>query len=294
MASFFVFLSGFVIAFALGSFLIEEASPLSVPLQYGSPLPLVRFGVIAGLVLCMAASAHRNSHPDEYLHVESARYYLEHWLPPALMSPWVSPSYSHYGMTYLSSLDAAYFVAGKAALLLQPLLPDIFTTLRIFNASLLIVLFFWSARFFRQSYGPWIFLLTPQLWYVFSAYNNDAWALFVSFLLIGQIASANSFLREYLSSAPSRRMIIAGVPAALLGCLALLSKANYLIVYIFFLWWLLYYVLAMKARTDVLRIGLKVVPLVLIPLTLRFGLYAYQQSVNGGHLRQTIFHQADH
>jgi hypothetical protein len=242
----------------------------------------------------MAAGAHSNSHPDEYLHVESARYYLEHWLPPALTSPWVTPSYSHYGMTYLSSLDAGYLMAGKAGLFLQPFLPGIFTTLRFFNAGLLLILLFvWSAGFFRQSYGPWVFLLTPQIWYVFSAYNNDAWALFVSFLLVGQIASADSFLKRYLSSGTSLRVVLAAIPPTLLGCLALLTKSNYLLVFVFFVLWLVYFTLGTPTRSDALRVALKVVPLILIPLALRFGLYAYQQSVNGGNLRQTIVQQAD-
>lgn len=291
--SFLLFLGTLVFIVTFGNLILRDAAAPSHSPENAALTPFSRFGIIAGLVLCLAAAARPNSHPDEYLHVASARYYLEHWLPPPLTSAWVDPSYSHYGLTYLGSLDAGYLVAGRAALIMQPFFSDIFTTLRFFNASLLLILFLWSARFFRHSYGPWIFLLTPQLWYIFSAYNNDAWALFISSLLVGQVASQQSFLRKYLDSELSPRTIAAGLCSVLLSCLAILCKSNYLVVYAFFVTWLLYFVCGRPSRSESIRVALRIVPLLLIPFILRFSLLAYQKSVNGGNLRQTILAQAD-
>lgn len=288
-----LFVICFAVAFALGPVFLNSLGEPPSAAEHVGLTSLLQFGLIMGLVFSLAAGAHPNSNPDEYLHVEAARYYMEHSLPPPLTSDWVTPSYSHYGTSYLSSLDPAYFVAGKAALFLQPFFLDMFTSLRFFNACLLLILFAWFATSFRQSGGPWIFLLTPQLWYVFSSYNNDAWALFVAFLLVGQIANEESCLREYLVDSFSRRTFAAGAAVVSLSCLLLLSKSNYFAVYIFFVLWLLFFLLRTETRSDRVRVALKIAPLLIIPFALRFGLQSYQQSVNGGDLRKAIIEQAD-
>jgi hypothetical protein len=228
----------------------------------------------------MAVAAPQNSHPDEYLHVEAARYYGPHWLPPSLSDEWVIPSLSHYGVTYLATPDMGYFFAGKFAFLSRFLFPDVFTALRFFNVVLLASLFFWSARVFRESPATGIFFLTPQLWYAFSAYNTEGWAFFVSLLLVGQVAAKDSSLQQYLSPPPSgaiRRI----VPALLLSCLLALTKMNFfVIVFSFFVVWLIWQLVTCWSESRLGHGMMRILPLILLPLMLRFGVQTYQNAVN--------------
>jgi hypothetical protein len=290
-----VFLFAFLAAYwcliwsSLNAFRLDGPSLNAFPAQS----PLVRIGIVLGLVACMAAAASENSHADEYLHVEAARYYMHHWLPPSIDSEWVVPSFSHYGLTYLAGIDIGYFFAGKFALFFEPFFSDIYTTLRFFNVGLFAVLLFWSARVFRDWHGTWVFFLTPQLWYAFAGYNTESWALFMAFLLIGQVASKESSLQHYLRSTVSGKAIRFLIPALLLSCLLLLSKINFFLVVLFFATWLLWQLVPHRLEGSVSRRALKILPLILLPLLLRFGVQTYESAVNKGDLPHAIVQQAE-
>ena len=49
-------------------------------------IPLLLFAVFL-FAVTMALISERNVHPDEYVHIAAARYYQEHWLPPAIGDP---------------------------------------------------------------------------------------------------------------------------------------------------------------------------------------------------------------
>jgi len=255
--------------------------------------PLLRFGVIIGLVACMAASAARNAHPDEFLHVQAAQYYVWHWLPASLTSEEVAPTISHFGLTYLAELDVGYLVAGKFAFFARPLFPDIFTTLRFFNVILLTTVLIWTIEFFAGSPSTWIFLITPQFWYVFAGYNTEGWAIFVSLLLIGQLVRQNSSLQRYLLMREGRKDFLSILPALFLSCLLILSKRNFLLVFLFYAIWLLWRAISLRSQPNNFRRIMRMLPLILIPFILRFGLQIYQTHVNGNDLGRTITEQAE-
>ncbi|MEY2481374.1 MAG: hypothetical protein QOI04_2301 [Verrucomicrobiota bacterium] len=255
--------------------------------------PLARIGIVLGLVACMAAAAPENSHPDEYLHVEAARYYMHHWLPPSIDSEWVAPSFSHYGQTYLAGVDIGYFFAGKFALFAEPFFPDIYTTLRFFNAALFAMLLFWSARAFPDRPATSLLFLTPQLWYAFSGFNTEGWALFTSFILIGQLASQQSSLQQYLRLIDLRNALRFLLPALAWSSLLLLSKRNFFLVLLFFATWLFWQLLTRRFGRNVSSLALKILPLLLLPFAFRFAVQTYQGAINQGDLPHAIVQQAE-
>lgn len=255
--------------------------------------PLLRIGIVASLALCAAAAAPDNSYPDEYLHVEAARYYIQHWLPPSLGSEWVAPSVSHYGYTYLAESDLGYLFAGKFAFWARSLLPDVFSTLRLFNVALLGILLVWAARAFRGA-PIWIFFVTPQLWYVFSGYNTEGWAMFVALLVTGQVAAQHSSLQHYLAAPKFRNAIGSLLVPLLLVCLLALTKKNFFaLVFLFFSFWLTWHLLTQRRGAPFLTSLTKILPLLLIPLILRFGVQSYQSAVNDHDLPGAIQQTAE-
>ena len=255
--------------------------------------PFLRIGMTLGLVACMAVAVSENSHPDEYLHVEAARYYQHHWLPPSIDNEWIAPTFSHYGLTYLADADLGYFFAGKFLLFSGTLFPNVYIALRFFNVALFAALLLWSVRVFRGSHAILILFLTPQLWYALSAYNTEGWALFVSFLLIGQIASEDSSLQKYFAAmrfGDATRLLL---PALLCSCLLLLTKKNFLLVFLFFTTWLIWQLITRRFGLRGFRGAIRILPLILLPILLRFGVQAYQGVVNNRDLPHTIQQQAE-
>ena len=288
----FVFGAMFLAIFCLLSVLAESllkkgSAPLTQPANW------FRIGVVLGFVACMAAGAPKNSHPDEYLHVAAAQYYAQHWLPPDLTNPWVVPTFSHYGLSYLAGTDLGYLFAGKFLLLAEPIFPSSFVALRFFNVALLAALVLWFGFTFRDSPGCWVFLITPQLWYVFSAYNTDAWGVFVALLLVAQIAFEKSSLHRYLSSASATRNVWFILPPLILSCLLLAAKKNYVLVFFFFIAWLVWRLLKARSESRLRNQLVRLIPLLLIPPLLHIGLKTYQQVANRPALSTVIAQQAE-
>ncbi|MGW8194054.1 MAG: hypothetical protein ACWGOX_07305, partial [Desulforhopalus sp.] len=65
------------------------------------------------LVVVMAGISLYNVHPDEAVHIQAARYYEDHNLPPKVGDPDIVHTYSKYGVSRLHSGEIAYFIAGK-------------------------------------------------------------------------------------------------------------------------------------------------------------------------------------
>jgi hypothetical protein len=186
-----------------------------------------------------------------------------------------------------------YFFAGKFALFLGPLFPGIFTALRFFNVALLVLLVAWSSYFLRGSPATWIFFLTPQLWYIFSSYNTEAWGIFVSLLLMGQLMCEQSSLKKYLASPPFRKGIVFLLVPLGLSCLLTLTKTNFFLVFVFFVTWLVWREATNPSEPTLIRRVTKIIPLVIIPLMLPFGLQTYQNAVNDHDLPRAIHEQQE-
>jgi hypothetical protein len=80
---------------------------------------------------------------------------------------------------------------------------------------------------------PSLLIVTPQIWYVFSYVNNDAFPLAVSFLLAYQVANPTSSLRVFLDSERSSALGRTAFGIGVLIGLVLISKTNYYAFLIF-------------------------------------------------------------
>jgi len=194
---------------------------------------------VLALVVVMASISKVNHHPDESVHIRAALYYQDHFLPPRIESPAILHTYSVYGVSRLHSGEIVYLFAGKFLQLARPLHLPPYLVLRFFNVSL----FFFLALSAVRSASWRIFLvpllISPQIWYVFSYFNSDAFALFVLLLSGYQAAVPDSFLNRFLKDEKGLTLknmwVVAGM--GLLFSLLLLVKKNF---YFFPLFLLLY------------------------------------------------------
>jgi hypothetical protein len=166
--------------------------------------------------------------PDEHGHRGSAHYYVDHWLPPRVGDPATLPSYSlDYGFSYINDPDMVYFLAGKFAALLSPVVPNLDLGFRLFNAFLLVVL---AALCFLHSRAWPVFVplcVSPQIWYIFSYFNGDALPLFLSVIVAQQVVDPESRFNRFLDTPGLRGPWCGPLLLGLLLALLLLSKKNY-------------------------------------------------------------------
>jgi hypothetical protein len=162
---------------------------------------LTRVALIAilPLVLAVQIQSALNVHPDEFKHAEAAGYYVAHWLAPAIGEPGIFRS--AYGTTYLEELDIAYVFYGKFAALIAPLALEPPLPYRLFNFVLLALM---VAALQWRGLDPSlsVFLLTSQLWYVFSYVSGEALPLFLSFACVALAAAIRERVRSEDDATP--------------------------------------------------------------------------------------------
>jgi len=203
---------------------------------------VIRVCLIVAPILAsvMSLTSDYNRHPDEIHHFEAARYYIDHFLPPEIGDPAVRNSYSVWGVSYLNYHWIEYLLAGKFILLISPITGDELTAARLFNVVLfaaLAVFFIYVSRSDRDLLIiPAFLLITPQVWYVFSYVNNDAYPLAISFLAAYQAIYPTSALNRFLAVGK----VGIGLAAGLLLGLLLISKTNYYAFLIFLGLWVIY------------------------------------------------------
>ena len=237
--------------------------------------------ITLALVLVMACITRKDVHPDEYVHLNAASYYKNHSLPPVVDDPSIYNTYSIYGVSRLNSYEVSYFFNGKLAKLLASLEMSDVLRLRVFNILLLGLLLLNILRHKNAAIMAVPLLISPQLWYIFSYCNSDAFSLFTSFLVAFQVALPDSLLNAYLSGKKRRTNWILVLIFGLLGSLSLLMKKNYLFFVIFILGYLLWRVVFLvekEKRKDWLR---KVSIIVLIGLCLAGVRIGTDYAVNG-------------
>ncbi|HET9653007.1 MAG TPA: hypothetical protein VFP36_12480, partial [Usitatibacter sp.] len=176
--------------------------------------------------LAILATTARSVSPDEFSHVEAARYYLDRWLPAKVGDPATLASYSAYGASYLNEMDVVYLLAAKftAALAFTGL--DDVLRLRLFNVALLALcgLLALRSRVGRIAVLP--LLCTPQAWYVFGYFNADALGLVAATLLATAVVTWLDRSAEHptlLQEAGARWAVALGILLAL----CLLSKRTF-------------------------------------------------------------------
>ncbi|MCI5131267.1 MAG: hypothetical protein D3904_07030, partial [Candidatus Electrothrix sp. EH2] len=203
-----------------------------------------------GLIMAMALLSDFNTHPDEQVHVTAGEYFSHHTLPPRIGDASILHTYSKYGVSRLHSGEIIYFLAGKYLLLLQPLYIQSFFLLRFFNVLLFsaLVLFAFRKRDFRFFLLP--FLISPQIWYIFSYFNSDAFATFISLLAAYQLAGKKSALTSLIFSKQTKYSWIT-IPALglLLGFLLLL-KQNFYFLYLFLLLYFFWKIWLLRPHWD--------------------------------------------
>jgi hypothetical protein len=208
-----------------GAFLIDE-------LRF---VPVLLFAVLI-LVIVMAGISKRNAHPDEYVHLDAAAYYQDHWLPPVVDDPDIRHTYSIYGVSRLNNGEVYYLFAGKFHRFLESFQLSEHLSLRLFNVMLLGLIF---AATLRCRYARMValpVLISPQIWYLFSYCTSDGFALFIAFVAAWQLVAPGSLLHRYLRGNSWWTVILGGLAIGLLLGLVLLLKKNY---YPFFAFWLL-------------------------------------------------------
>ncbi|HST28080.1 MAG TPA: hypothetical protein VLK26_06895 [Rudaea sp.] len=214
---------------------------------------LVVSGMVSAAVLILAmmvaSSGTMAYHPDEPSHVASYAYYVDHWLPPAVDDPATIPSTSVWGYSYLFELDVVYDIAAHATQQLREWTDDPVFSARVFQLGLWAILC--ALALFRR-YWTWVLcalLLSPQIWYVFSYFNADAFPLFLSMIAAGLVADEKNALHEHLSTGSPRR--VAYWMAVVCIGLLLMSKRNYLPATAAFVLWLAVIQLDLRARVVI-------------------------------------------
>jgi hypothetical protein len=179
----------------------------------------------------MALTSLHNAHPDEEWHLSAAGWYMTENLRPLPRDPLAAASYSSYGQSYLLSLDLAHVFLGKGIALASAVANapiHLHTLARLLQCGLLAILAgFLLLRGARAIFV--IFLLTPQLWYLFSYGNSDAFGFFLALLLAYQVAAPQSALSQWLAG----RRFAWGWPAAWCAAVAvaiLFTKKNYALI----------------------------------------------------------------
>lgn len=222
---------GAVFLFALlgGAALARYLAQIGSENGHGEALVPLCLAVVLALVAAMATVSKVGAHPDELVHILAGDYYQHHILPPPVGADEIRPTYSQYGVSRLHSGEAAYFFLGKFARAFHALGLQSFMTQRLFNICLWALLFFLAlARSdFRLLMVP--ALLSPQIWYIFSYVNSEAFAVFVMMLAVWQLGSPDSTWNRLLAGEPGRgRPVWAAVLyLGLLLALLLLLKKNF-------------------------------------------------------------------
>ncbi|MFW2367804.1 MAG: DUF2142 domain-containing protein [Desulforhopalus sp.] len=205
-------------------------SPLIKELRF---VPLLMFGVFV-LVVVMASVSKRNSHPDEYVHMNAVAYYQDNWLPPLVEDPAIRDSYSVYGVSRLNNSEVYYLPAGKFYKFVQSIKLTDALSLRMFNLVLFGLIVLYTIKYSAARMVALPFLVSPQLWYLFSYCNSDAFALFIAFLVGCQLVDRQSLLHRFLKGEDWSARVGGLVALPLLLGLLFLLKKNYYPYIVFF------------------------------------------------------------
>jgi hypothetical protein len=213
--------------------------------------------VVFTLVCVMAGVSRFNVHPDEAVHAAAAQYYTKYTLPPPVGDLRVAGTYSCYGVSRLYNGEIVYLFAGKFARLLAPLnLPD-YLAFRSFNAALLLILL--SLAVVRQVYRIVLMplLLSPQIWYIFSYWNSEAFALFLTMIAAAQLVDEQSAWNRLLRGEKITFFLLRLFGLGLLLGMLLLCKLNFLVFLLFvglFILWRFFFKEIQLRQNVVLRI----------------------------------------
>ena len=228
----------------------------SLGMDYGY-IPYLAAMILA-LIIVMAAVSKNNRHPDEYVHVAAAEYYQDHIVPPGIGDPEIVDTYSVYGVSRLYSGEIVYLFAGKFMKMLEPFHLDPYLSLRMFNVLLFSILMLLALHKtdFRLFMLP--LMISPQIWYIFSYFNSDAFALFITLLAGYQLTVPTSMFHKFVEQGWNRKTWMCLLAVGLLFGLLLLLKKNFYFFYVFLFLYFVWKVFFKKfplRKENVVRIG---------------------------------------
>lgn len=218
----------------LGILLVRQLGGLSRDLAFVPYAMLAAFT----LVFVMATVSKINAHPDEYVHLLAARYYVDHLGPPGACDEETMGTFSPYGVSRLNSTEIAYVLTGKFANLLAFLPVTLPFQLRYYNVFLFGLLLLFSIRSapFRIVCLP--LLISPQVWYIFSYANSEGTAIFVTLIGAHQLVDERSWFRRLIAGESMRFRRLKSIALGALLALAMLVKKNFYVFDLFVALWI--------------------------------------------------------
>ncbi len=238
------------------------------------------FATVLAQMIAMALISELNVHPDERHHVQVADYYLRWWLPPPAGDPRVIPSLSAYGFSYHYNQTLAYFLAGKAVAPIQDWIQNPFIAFRLCNVALFAALVGFALRRRNELYALLLLLCPAQVWYLFSCFNDDALALFLSLLCCLQVAVPDTISSRFLGAEDWRTSRRGAFALALILATLLLSKQNYHVFLVFLGFYAAWTVASAGDLARARRLGLKWCAVALAAVCLAWPRYAIDDWVN--------------
>jgi len=231
------------------------------------------------MITVMAVISNIDVHPDESVHIPAVEYYSDHWLPPVIEDPEIIDSYSCYGFSRLNTHEIYYFVAGKLKKIFSFIhLPD-YILFRLINVLFFSIILVYTIKIPQARTLALPLLISPQIWYIFSYVNGDAFGLLLSFLAGCQLLLPESMFNRFLYQ--DDKKIFQPILLAILLALILLLKKNYLFFSAFLFFCVVLKVVWQEDRERQKSIIKRLAVIVLIGVSLvglRFGADYY---VNG-------------
>lgn len=212
--------------------------------------------VIAGMIAWNTAPG---THPDEAIHVNAFEYFRTHWLRPAPGSSEVA--YSLNGWSRVFNGEIVYFLYGKAGYFPRHIWPNLEPTYiyRFCNIALLLITLTILAWARCALFPPWLLAILlvciPQVLYVFSYANSDAFGVAMSVLLFLQSA-------RMMEQPPRQWSVVRIILFMLLLLLTLLSKVGFEMDILLPLGLIIFHLI--RTRVSLKWIGLKMVVPVLV------------------------------
>lgn len=258
-------------------FVMQACWPLQDDFSY---VPIMLSMALVQIVL-MAAVSKYDVHPDERVHIAATRYYQDHWLPPEIDAPEIENTYSPYGVSRLNNGELYYLLAGKFSKMAAGFNIPSLLSLRLFNSFLFACILIYAIGSVPARLVALPFLITPQVWYIFSYCGSDAFGLFLCFLAGCEIARPNSHLNRLFTVDRLTQKWQSIIFVSLLLAMMLLLKINYypfIALLGFYVFWKLVFETDRQRRRGALSLIAIVCLLALAGAGLRMGADYY---VNG-------------
>ena len=207
--------------------------------------------------------------PDEYDVKAAVLYYFSHFMPPDIRSDIINDSFPVYGTSRHFEFNMFYFYAGK----LGQFFSDAAVQIRLFSLILFGIMAALVIRNIRKNYALlFVFLLTPQVWYIFSYSTSDALDFFMGFLCLYELVEKDSMLNRLLRESFRKRHLLYYALLSVLFLHIFWAKMTFYTILMFLFFILLIHMLFQekKERGELFRKYLILAGLTLTLFALRY------------------------